>query len=129
MIAANLHLLEHARNKLLLDDPDTVSTANIAGFDLSVRAARSLAPFTDMLLLPLELGSCAVVKVAKGNFYLNFDVAASGLTVGSSKVAVATKESAEQVIGITAATTTTLAMGLDALVTIAIVDLAKLGIA
>lgn len=79
VVATNLHLLEHAGGKLLLDNSDTVSTANVASLDLSVCAARALASLTDVLLLPLKLGRGAVVEVAQGNFYLDFDVAASGL--------------------------------------------------
>lgn len=59
-----------------------------------------------------------------------FDIAASGLATRYTEVSMATKKSAKEVEGVASTTTsTTLTMRLDAVVTVAVVDLSKLGIA
>jgi hypothetical protein len=63
-VAIYLDLLENTGSKHVLLDLDTMSTTAVAGVDLSISASTSLAFLANLLLLELEFGRVAVVKIA-----------------------------------------------------------------
>jgi hypothetical protein len=109
-VTAHLHLLEHARGELLLDDAHTTTGTRAAGFHFAVGAACALALFADVLLVPRELGGGAIVEVAKTDFNTDFDVVAPGFARASTKVAMASEEAAEEIEGVVAAAAATSAV-------------------
>lgn len=130
-IAPHLHLLIHARRKLMLHDANTMALASLARIDLTIRTPCTLTGLANVLLVPDELGRGAVVEVSLGNLDLDLDVVAPRLAGGASKVAVAAEEAAEEVKGVVAAAAAPAAVAevLDALVAGAVVDLAGFGVA
>lgn len=81
-----------------------MTAADIARINLAVGAACTLTVLADVLLVPGKLGRSAVVEVAEGDLDSDLDVVASRFARGSSRVAVATEEAAEEVEGVVAST-------------------------
>lgn len=129
-VATHLHLLEHTGSKLLLDDARAMAITDPAGVNLTVLAASSLTFLTNDLLVPLELGRGTVVKIAKGYLDTDLDVVSSRLTRVSTGMAVSTEESTEKIKGVVSTTTAAAAIPalLDAVVAVAVIDLAHLSI-
>ncbi|KAI6763839.1 hypothetical protein HG530_007628 [Fusarium avenaceum] len=129
-VASLLELLEHAGGELALHETNTVAAAGLTSIDLAVFTSTALTGFADVLLVPGEFGSGAVVEVAQGDLNTDFDVVTSGFAGSSSEMTVATEETAEEVEGIMAATaTSSLAALLHAVVAVLVVDLAHFLIA
>jgi len=120
-----LKLLKHSRSELALHDAYTMAATSMTGINLSICASSAFASFTDVLLLPGELGCGAVIKVAEGDFDTDFDIMSSGFARCSSEVAVTTEKAAEEIEGImTTTTTSSLAALLNTLVAVLVVDFA-----
>jgi hypothetical protein len=120
-----LELLEHTRGELALHETNTVATAVLTGIDLTIRTSCAFTCLADMLLVPREFGSGAVVKVAECNFDTDFDVVTSGFAGSSTEVTVTAKETAKEIKGImTTTASTSLTALLDAFVAVMVVDLA-----
>jgi hypothetical protein len=129
-IASLLKLLKHSRSELALDNSYTMAATRMTGIDLPICTSSAFAGFTDMLLLPGELGGGAVIKVAEGNFDTDFDIVASGLAGCSSEVAVPAEEAAKEIEGIMAtATSSSLAALLNTFVAVLVVNFAHFLIA
>lgn len=130
-ITAHLHLLIHARRKLVLDDANTMALARLTRIDLTISTACSLTGLADVLLVPDELGGRAVVEVSLGDLDLDLHIMTSGLARASTKVSMAAEETTEEIEGVVAATTSSAAVAevLDAFVAGLVVDLAGFGVA
>lgn len=128
-VAAHLHLLEHAWGELLLNDANTVTTASLAVINLFIGTACTLTSLADVLPVPVEFSSGAVIEIAERNFDLDLDVVTARLARRVAKVAVTTKESAKHIKGIVTTVTTAIAAILYSLVAVSIVDLSCFGVA
>lgn len=129
-IAAHLHLLKHARRKLVLDDANTTASASLTRVDLTIGTACSLTGLADVLLFPNELGGRAVVEVSLGDLDLDVYIMTSRLARASTKVSMAAEEATEEVEGVVAAASSAaVAEVLDAFVARLVVDLAGFGVA
>lgn len=127
LIALHLHLLNHARGKLVSDNSDTVSTTDIAGIDMLIRRPCTLALLANLLLVPLELGRAAVVEVAEGDADFQLDVGTPALAGLVAEVAAAAEEAGEEVERIVVLLAALLAL-LEAFVTVLVVDFAGFGV-
>jgi len=106
---------------------DAVAVARRACVDFAVGGARALAPLADLLLVPLELGSAAVVEVAQRDFDLEVHVGAAPLLL--VEVAAATEEAAEDVERVVPLLPAALLLVLlEALVAVLVVDAPALAV-
>jgi hypothetical protein len=125
-ITRHLDLLEHARRKLLFHDTDAVAVAVRTCLDLAVLGAGAVALLTNDLLVPVDLGRGAVVKVAQCYADLELDVGTFALLV--SKVATATEEAREEVKWVVLLVAPALLVALDAFMPVSIVYFPQLGV-
>lgn len=105
-----------------------VPVAAVALVDHPVGRPGALALVADLLLLPLELGRPAVVKVPQGDSDFDLDVGAAALA-RLAEVPAPAEESRKEVEGVVmpSARAALLAL-LEALVPVLVVDLAGLGV-
>jgi len=125
-VALHLDLRDHAGSDLVPHHPGAVAVAAVARVDHAVGRPGALALVADLLLLPLELGRPAVVKVAQRDADLDLDVGAAALA-RLAKVPAPAKESGKEVEGVMVPSAALLAL-LEALVPVLVVDLAGLGV-
>lgn len=123
LVALRLDLLEHARRKLVLGDPHTMSTAVSTRFNNAVSRARPIAFLADLLLVPLKLCCAPVVEVAQRDANLDLDVGSLTYTV-SAEMTAAAKETTEQVERVVVVAAAALLALLQTLVAVLVVYLA-----